>query len=164
VRGAPPQYGARGRSGTSKLSNLQLFSPAWSTSFHHRSPTSSRPETFLTVQKSMAERMVTTTKVSTYLPRGDEAARSGSAALRLAGRACARAAEEERREDVHQEGKRLQRWGGHPAATPRRSLAARAAARTLKSAWKNMVFFCAGGIGPPGIGPPCGIEEPGVSS
>ena len=27
-----------------------------------------------------------------------------------------------------------------------------------------MVFFCAGGIGPPGIGPPCGIEEPGVSS
>ena len=73
MRGAPPQYGARGRSGTSKLSNLQLFSPVWSTSFHHRSPTSSRPETFLTVQKSMAERMVTTTKVSTYLPRGPSA-------------------------------------------------------------------------------------------
>jgi len=61
--------GHRGRGGgrprASKLSNLQWFCPASSTSFHHLSPTSSRPETFLTVQKSIAERMVTITKVNT---------------------------------------------------------------------------------------------------
>ena len=57
--------GGRGRPRASKLSNLQWFCPASSTSFHHLRPTSSRPETFLTVQKSIAERMVTTTKVIT---------------------------------------------------------------------------------------------------
>jgi hypothetical protein len=52
---------------TSFDSNRHSVDPSWRTRFHHRKPTSSRPLTFLTVQKSRTSSSTMTIKLSTKL-------------------------------------------------------------------------------------------------
>lgn len=57
---------------TSCASKRHIVEPSSITSLHHRRPTISRPETFFTVQKSMASSTVAITKTLTKLEENHE--------------------------------------------------------------------------------------------